>query len=422
VGAPYRAQDTSPAGGDQFTAGRAASRFVLTGGLVAKLPARTSRVPVTSVVSDNRVQHNIQCRSARDTRSALPAVPVSAPAVRTLVHPPETNPELPPTCSPALSIEALSAPADSDPPRHDLPTVNFRHSGWQPTRNRVWSALQDANVSDSRLANFELCGFNAWVYESAEEPGRYRVACDRCHDRFCLPCGAERSRVIAANVLERLGKAPARFLTLTLAARDEPLADTVTRLYKCFARLRTRKLWKQSVTGGVAFLEVKRSRDARHWHVHLHALVQGRYLHNHALSATWRKITGDSYVVDIRLVTSHDNATRYVAKYASKPLDPTTTRDPAALSEAIVALTGRRLCLTFGTWRGVSLTDPPDPETWTPIGPLVNILERAAAGDDDARSILATLKGTNLCQHPRPPPTISTGRDAPGQQRFDLIA
>jgi hypothetical protein len=379
-------------------------------------------VPDTSAVSDNRVQHNIYTHTVTATRSTLPAVPVSALAVRTLVHRPETNPEPPPTCSPALPVEALSAPADSDPPRQDLPTVNFRHSGWQATRNRVWSALQDANVSDSRLNNFQLCGFNAWVYESVEEPGRYRIACDRCHDRFCLPCGQERSRTIAANVLDRLGNAPARFLTLTLAARDEPLADTVTRLYKCFARLRTRKLWQQSVTGGVAFLEVKRSRDARHWHVHLHALLQGKYLHNQALSAAWHQITGDSYVVDIRLVTSHDNATRYVAKYASKPLDPTTTRDPAALTEAIVALTGRRLCLTFGTWRGLSLTDPPDPEDWTPIGPLVNILERAAAGDDDARSILATLKGTNLCQHPRPPPTNSIGPDVPGQQRFDSTA
>jgi len=340
------------------------------------------------------------------------------PVVATGLDPPETNMDQPINAALPLCVEDRDQ-QQGRPPRDDLTDVSFRHSGWAPVRTRVWRALQDADASDNRLANFETCGHHAWVLESVTNPGEYRIAADKCHDRFCGPCGAERSRVIASNVLSTVGESAPRFLTLTLKARSEQLTLTIDRLYKSFTRLRQRHLWKHSVTGGVAFLEVKRSRDCNHWHVHLHTLIEGTYLCKRKLTRAWYQITGDSYIVDIQLVDNRNSLVRYVAKYASKPLDPTTTRSHAALVEAIEALKGRRLCLTFGSWRSVVLTELPDSDEWNAVAPLPEILQRAENGDGSARRILDLLKGNNPCQSPRPPPKSCTHGDVHGQQQLD---
>ena len=52
---------------------------------------------------------------------------------------------------------------------------------------------------------------------------------------------------------------------------------------------------------------------------HLHILVN-RYVHQRQLANDWRRITGDSFVVDVRPVDAQ-RAAHYVAKYLSKALD-----------------------------------------------------------------------------------------------------
>jgi len=403
VGALHGAQDTSPAGGDWIAAGRAASRASPAGGgLVAKLPARAPAVSDTSTVaSDSRVQHNIYFHSPAVTHSAAPAFsvalgPTSLDRLETKSHQPYSR-----ACTLCGDPDTV---ADPTALRADLPDVTWRHSGCRPARARIWAALQRADLPAARLDRYERCGGNAWIMQDTLQPGRYRIACDRCHDRWCPVCGRERSRVISGNILARLGRDPARFVTLTLAARDVPLTDTIDRLYRSFARLRLTRLWRDTVTGGVAMCELKRSRDGLHWHVHLHAIVQGAYLPQPLLSRAWRRITGDSYIVDVRLIRNPDQAAQYVTKYASKPLDPSVTRAPDLLLDAIRALKGRRLCLTYGAWRGLALTQVTDDTVWHAVAPLCVLLQRAASGDPDAVQILASLQGATQCQRPRSPP------------------
>jgi len=229
------------------------------------------------------------------------------------------------------------------------------------------------------------------------------VACNKCHDRFCKPCGNERSRVIAHNVRAHLADRTARFLTLTLRAQHEPLADACTRLTRSFARLRSRALWKTAVTGGVAFLEIKRAANADRWHAHLHVIIEGKYIPKDRLSKLWKHVTGDSFIVDIKLVKNVDQVAKYVTKYASKPLDPSLTRSPDDLLEAIHALHNRRLCITFGDWRGVDLTAPVDDGEWDAIAPLASLLTKAASGDPEARRIIHALRSPEPCQTRAPP-------------------
>jgi hypothetical protein len=191
------------------------------------------------------------------------------------------------------------------------------------------------------------------------------------------------------------------------------LAPKLDRLQSSLVSLRKTRLWKERVTGGAAFLEVKRSSRSANWHVHYHLLVTGRYIPHADLKHTWHNITGDSFVVDIRPGGGLTAVSRYVTKYASKPITADVLRDPDLLDEAIVALQGRRLCQTFGALRGVKLTDTGESGEWVEIGTLDDFLRRERDGDDEVARILASVRSNGLddARHclqnrPNPPPVV----------------
>jgi len=195
-----------------------------------------------------------------------------------------------------------------------------------------------------------------------------------------------------------------RFVTLTLKTTTEPLLYLLQHLYDSFSKLRRTKLWRGTQTGGVAFLEIKWNPNMMRWHPHLHILTEGKYIAHPALSKAWLKCTGSSFVVHVTRVNDAARAAAYVVKYASKPHDPSVLKDFDRLKEAIVALRGRKLCLTYGTWRGVKLTEVPDQGEWEPVAPLATIITQARNGDDAARSILSRLPQTPFSDDCRPPP------------------
>jgi len=290
--------------------------------------------------------------------------------------------------------------------------IGFRHSGWRANRERVWQALNDAKVPVLRLNAFISCGMDAFVEESVEDPGHYRVRCTRCHDRWCLPCAQERSRLIAANLREHLQGKTVRMITLTLRSAGEPLAELLDRLYRSFSKLRRSKLWRSCVTGGAAFCEIKWCTDTQRWHPHLHVLATGKYVAQKSLAEAWYRATLDSYVVDVRYAGDLDKVSAYVLKYASKPLDPSYMAVPDRLTEAVMALGGRRLCLTFGTWSGLKLLEYHENGAWTPVASLAVLIEAARAGDADARAIMDALNHHPLLSpsaEPQDGPPIDTG-------------
>lgn len=281
--------------------------------------------------------------------------------------------------------------------------LTFRHSGWCHRRNRIFRALHSVYGTSDRLARFEACGMNAWVLADPASDHRYRVVADYCHDRWCQPCANARSRTIAENLRKKVQDHPHRFITLTLRSDDEPLAALLKRLYTSFAKLRRSVLWSHTIRGGAAFLELKYGHANSRWHPHLHIIADGKFLPQKALSATWLKITGDSYIVDVRLIQGHEDTIRYVTKYASKPLSPTFADHHDLLCEAMLACRGRRLCLTFGTWAGTRLTDVHDDTAWQPVAPLWEIRKRAMAGDGHSIRLLNFLRRQDPWL-PRPPP------------------
>jgi hypothetical protein len=269
--------------------------------------------------------------------------------------------------------------------------TNFRHSGWAARRSKVADSFIRLNIPAARLERFMQCGARAYVYIN-RAGDRVRVAGQYCHDRNCQPCATARSRAIAANLRRQLrDMSGLKFITLTLRHSPRPLASQVKRLLTCARNLRNQRFWKQAVTGGAQFVEVKHG--PKGWHPHLHMICQAKFIPQAQLSAAWHATTGDSFVCDIRAVDQADakeDVARYVAKYASKPLDRSIYTLPATLDEAISALRGTRLCTTFGDWRGFQLeANPDDPEDWKPLCSLERALHAIAADEPWAR-ILAT--------------------------------
>lgn len=236
------------------------------------------------------------------------------------------------------------------------------------------------------------------------------------------------------------------FITLTLRPEGRSLDHLLSLLQTCFTRLRRLPVWRNNVAGGAAFLEIKRSKSVEGWNVHLHALVDSTWVPHHALRQAWCGLTGGSFIVDVRRVRDPDHVRRYVTKYVSKGFSSEVARNPEHLDEAIQALSGRRMCATFGTWRGIPLTWKPDlgerpktsyrdgepddtpggpqlpaagsnsrhmrenchleakhqpgcnwwspgtvPALWIPIGSLSKVIEDAAAGDEFAYSLMKAL-------------------------------
>lgn len=182
-------------------------------------------------------------------------------------------------------------------------------------------------------------------------------------------------------------------MTLTLRHDGLGLTTNLQRLYESFKKLRKHPVWKTTQTGGVAFLEIKRSRDKQSWHPHFHVLTQGKFLRQDHLAAAWKSITVDSHIVDIRLVTDQKHAINYVTKYASKPFDQSLFDDQTVLVEAMTALKGRKTVVAFGNWKGVTLAKKTSLEVWENLGTLENMLERAMTGESDAVKILAACCG-----------------------------
>lgn len=262
------------------------------------------------------------------------------------------------------------APTERDPETIDDITLsaNFRHSGWMDHRKKVLQALKRTDQTLHRVKAFASCGSFASIERStATEPvtglgeqHRYKFHCNCCHDRLCTPCANSRAAVLRRALFDQVGDQRATFITLTLSGEKETLKEKVDRLYKHFRALRIHPIWADNVDGGAAFLEIKYSDKARRWHPHLHIICHAKYFDQGRLSNAWRSITTDSFIVDMRAVRDKEEQLGYVTKYASKPLNMSFCNDKKLLDEAVVALKGRRLCLTFGTWYGTPLTDAED--------------------------------------------------------------
>lgn len=266
--------------------------------------------------------------------------------------------------------------------------LRFRHESWANIRLKMWRALNRCSASDARKDRFANCGSQLWLRRE-RETGQISMACNTCKDRLCGPCGAARAQRMVEAIVNAKPNAPMRFVTLTLRCSHASLRAQLDRLYDCFNKLRRREFFKRHITGGVAMVEVKIGKGSGLWHPHLHLLVEGDFIPQRDLSSEWLEVTGDSSIVDVRRVENAGHAAAYCVKYGSKGCDSSVYNAPTKLDEFLTSIKGRRFALTFGSWRGIKLSDGDDGGAeWDNIGSIDSLVSRAAAGDKDARAWL----------------------------------
>jgi len=318
------------------------------------------------------------------------------------------------TCTPDL-LQPDEFPPEGMQPTSDaeneLSTI-FLHSGWLDVRRRVHSALKASHATAAACSAFATCGWNSWCLASDTEPVQYRVVASWCNSKWCRVCQRRRAMRLAGRLAQLVSPKRTRFITLTLRANEEPLRCQVQRIYQAFRRLRQRVLWKNTQSGGVAFLEVTRGANDTGWHVHLHILATGGFIDKTELSAAWKQITGDSFIVDIRWVRSVRNAIQYVCKYVGKGYSDKLARDERTMITLINHLHNVRTYCVFGDWRAVLAEEPDDTITWKPISPLGSLLRRAYDGDTEAERIVRAIDPWLQIPESQKPPPSKTGSGA----------
>lgn len=278
------------------------------------------------------------------------------------------------------------------PPPHPGETF-FRHSGWTARRRQVRAALATANLPWSRIERFDSCGA-CGVIEHSRERDTFRLTAFFCHDRWCQPCANARAHMLRRQILNVADPERLRFVTLTLRHVEAPLADQLRKLRTAWMRLRKTAFWKSCTTGGVAVTELKTGEDGL-WHVHLHVITEGDWMDQRQLSETWKSITLDSHIVDVRALNDPKHAVAYLTKYVTKAVDQKTFADPGRLQEAIIALKGARLHDAYGTWRvPLDDSDANDPNDWTPVTTIVELHAALANAEPWAIALVKRLRRT----------------------------
>lgn len=261
--------------------------------------------------------------------------------------------------------------------------ILFRHSGWKQKRKLLLASLNRTNQL-ARFNRVSSCGSKAYVYRH-RETGEVRTQANFCRDKCCLPCSVGRATLIGDTVRARVNQKDAKYIHVTLTLKHShqtPLGGQIDRLLRCTTKLRSSKLWKTSIIGGIIATEITRSKDST-WHVHAHVIAEAKAsatIDAKALSDVWKKITKDSDVVKLSPIPDSATAGFVFGRYISKPISKTVLEDQDALDEFVTATAGRRTITTFGSWWGLELLkpnrDPISEEQWTCLGSLRSVLAR----------------------------------------------
>lgn len=296
-----------------------------------------------------------QCKYAS---SVIPLHPLDQEQLKLLGELPET-----PLFVPADTRQELGSPPSSV---HTLQTSAQERTDWQyrsyTLKSRMPSYLRslelynavDGTVAGRLSSRLQECRRHAFFFQN-RETSLLRVMSSRCSLRWCPICRDVMRFIITKNVDEWLLDADhPKMVTFTTQHTDDPLPLQNKWLYHCFRLVRQRSYFKNLITGGIWFFQLKLNARTDLWHPHIHCLVAGEFLPHKRLKGLWHDITADSYIVDIRAVKDLENVSMEVARYATAPADLTKMSIDHAL-EVYYAMKGQRICGAWGSARGTTL-------------------------------------------------------------------
>lgn len=174
------------------------------------------------------------------------------------------------------------------------------------------------------------------------------IAVDRCHHRLCPYCAPIRAAKLYELHKHLAGRPNLKHLILTFKNTPELSREYITWMISCFTRLRRRQLFARAWRGGVYAMEFTYT-EAKGFHPHIHAMVDGDYVPQAEIAQAWLAITGNSEVVWIERAKRSKQALKYILKPSNELLN-----SPKALDSLLSAVLGRHFVSGWGRWYRVT--------------------------------------------------------------------
>jgi hypothetical protein len=305
-------------------------------------------------------------------------------------------------------------PMESASASLDIPETSVRDSGYRDKflpssdyrihlRERTNGEYENAEElyymatgreSSKHCKRLNMCGSSA-MFLCHKESGMIKVASSACHLRFCPICAKKRANEVTERITQWLEKTEnPRLITLTIKHTKKPLREQLDNLIACWRKLYKSEQWKEYVTAGVWVIQITYNRKRCEWHPHLHILTVGKFFPVDILRKVWCRITGGSFVVDIRGLGQAKEAAKYVGRYVGRACNLGDIPKKHWV-ELYWSLNGKRLFGEFGTGRGeeklLVRTKRSDLDEWEKIGFFEDII-KSLSFDRDSQLIYRAWK------------------------------
>lgn len=197
---------------------------------------------------------------------------------------------------------------------------------------------------------------------------RLSKACFCKKHLLCPLCAIRRGAKMLSRYIDRYHEVIAandrlKAYMVTFTVKDgEDLKERFLHLQKSIRYLNKKRLIKkcrsevQKAQGAVWSYEIKRGKNSGLWHPHCHAIWLCEVEPSQAeLSLEWKRITKDSFIVDVRPITQNEpikgflEVFKYAVKFSDQPEKDTW--------HCFETLKGKRLIASFGLFYGVPEPD-----------------------------------------------------------------
>jgi len=276
--------------------------------------------------------------------------------------PPEANIHMPDDLSTSLPSELeLGIPQPNEAQSFDVVQLETRGVTSQFPKQRQGSLFAKELIHfASVLAKLDESGHNDIADEirhchsdvayrrckGCHTTSRFYNRCEKFWCPICQPRLA-RERKQAVEWWAKEIKQP-KHVVLTIRNFDVLNKAKVTEFKDNFAKLRRRNVWRL-VTGGFYRIEV--TNESRGWHLHMHVLVDARWVDAKLLAETWGKIVGQEFaIVKVKDARSKDYLAE-VTKYVVKG-DQLATWQAQQVVDFVTSFTGVRAFGVFGSLYG----------------------------------------------------------------------
>ncbi len=234
--------------------------------------------------------------------------------------------------------------------RRGITSHPIQDAFWQSNtvfKNSVAAKLREAGMV-GEAQTLESCHsrYTIGMCPNCSHVSKFPNRCDRFYCPECQPrLSQNRKRAVEWWTREI---AQPKFVTLTITNIPDLERGHVQELKKMFSKLRRSKFcrnWK----GGFYSIEVTHKK--RGWHLHIHALVDARWIDSGGLKDAWAAATsGYGYIVKVKDARSNTylaEVTKYVVKGSQLSL-----WNPARISLFVKAFDNVRTFGVFGTLYG----------------------------------------------------------------------